>query len=146
MLQLIQRQSLLAGHTQTCMTMRFTVYVHFTLYLLILKRNCNWHCKYPAVYERKFYQQVYLWSFPWILWQHDHCVIRLSHLVIARRLLKLVLSLISLPQPTSITLFQMSCWSTSGQKSFVYFLFLFTANFWWEIESHAEGQAGNWAK
>lgn len=61
--------------------------------------------------------------------QDGHYVIRLSHLVIARRLLKSVGTLISLSLPISITLFQVSYWSTSGQKSYVYFLFFLTAKF-----------------
>lgn len=61
--------------------------------------------------------------------QDGHYVIRLSHLVIARRLQKSVGTLISLSLPISITLFQVSYWSTSGQKSYVYFLFFLTAKF-----------------
>lgn len=66
--------------------------------------------------------------------QHGHYVIRLSHLVIARRLLKTAGTLISLSLPISITLFQVSYWSTSGQKSYVYFLFF----------SHCKVLVENW--
>lgn len=92
--------------------------------------------------------QVYqrLWSILGILRQDGHSVIRLSHLVIARRLLKLVGTPITLPLPISITLFQVSYWSTSGQKSYVYFLFFLTANFWWKIEFDAQGQDGKLGK
>lgn len=66
--------------------------------------------------------------------QHGHYVIRLSHLVIARRLLKTAGTLISLSLPISITFFQVSYWSTSGQKSYVYFLFF----------SHCKVLVENW--
>lgn len=42
--------------------------------------------------------------------------------------------------------FQVSYWSTSGQKSYVYFLFFLTANFWWKIEFDAQGQDGKLGK
>lgn len=86
------------------------------------------------------------WSILGILRQDGHSVIRLSHLVVARRLLRLVGTLISLSPPVSITLFQVSYWSTSGQKSYVYFLFFLTANFWWKIEFDAQGQDGKLGK
>lgn len=87
-----------------------------------------------------------LWSILGILGQDGHSVIRLSHLVVARRLLRLVGTLISLSPPVSITLFRVSYWSTSGQKSHVYFLFFLTANFWGKIEFDAQGQDGKLSK
>lgn len=66
--------------------------------------------------------------------QDGHYVIRLSHLVVARRLPKTAGTLISLSLAISITLFQVSYWSTSGQKSYVYFLFF----------SHCKVLVENW--
>lgn len=98
-------------------------------------------CVYTSV---KVYQC--LWSILGILGQDGHSVIRLSHLVVARRLLRLVGTLISLSPPASITLFHVSYWSTSGQKSYVYFLFFLSANFWSKIEFDAQGQGGKLGK
>lgn len=100
----------------------------------------TWRCTYPAsVYQC-------LWSILGILRQDGHSVIRPSHLVVAGGLLEPVGTPISLSPPTSITLFQVSYWSTSGQKSYVYFLFFLTANFWWKIEFDAQGQDGKLGK
>lgn len=78
--------------------------------------------------------------------QDGPAVISLSHLLVARRLLSLAGTLISLCPPASITLLQVSYWSTSGQKLYVYFLFSLIANFSWKIEFDAQGQDGKLGK
>lgn len=94
--------------------------------------------------QEKVYQP--LWYILGVFRQDGHPVISLSHSVVARRLLRLLEILISLCPPASILLFQVSNWSTSGQKSYVYFPFFLVAYFCSKIELDALGQDGKLCK
>lgn len=88
-----------------------------------------------------------LWAFLGVFGQDGHPVISFSHSVVARRLLRLLGSLISLFPPASNTPFQVSYWSTPGQKSYVYFVFFRGTNFclknWFWCPG---GRMENWVK
>lgn len=106
-------------------------------------RARGWQCPSVGFLTHHIFNGVRVYqrllSIVGILRQDGYCVIRLSHLLVARRLLRKAATLISLFHPPPSPSFK---WVTDPplDRNCMFIFFSFSQNFWWKIEFDAQGQ------